>query len=134
MKPGQTTNPAGISTTEAPSATSARMGRGNIAAAFSSGTPPDPDATRKMQWTRTMAFRDAELQLNPGVNAFSDIDGHQVNTPWRQPLGAFQLFEFAAKFDPVPAMTFTLPFTVWTVCLNNCNFSFLVSTCSISFT
>jgi hypothetical protein len=76
----------------------------DIAAAFSSGTPPDPDAGRKMQWARTMAFRDAELQLNPGINAFSDIDGHQVNTPWRQPLGTFQLFEFAAKFDPVPAM------------------------------
>jgi hypothetical protein len=57
-----------------------------------------------MQWDRTLAFRDAEVQTNPGVNAFSDIDGHQVNTPWRQPLGAFELFEFAAKFDPVPAM------------------------------
>jgi hypothetical protein len=38
------------------------------------------------------------------VNAFSDIDGHQVNTPWRQPLGVFQLFDFSAKFDPVPSM------------------------------
>jgi hypothetical protein len=38
------------------------------------------------------------------VNAFSDIDGHQVNTPWRQPLGAFALFDFSAKFDPVPSM------------------------------
>jgi 5'(3')-deoxyribonucleotidase len=51
-----------------------------------------------------MAFRDATLQMNPGINAFSDIDGHQVNTPWRQPLGAFELFEFSAKFDPVPSM------------------------------
>jgi hypothetical protein len=76
----------------------------DIAAAFSDGTGIDPDATRKMQWDRTLAFRDAEVQTNPGVNAFSDIDGHQVNTPWRQPLGAFELFEFAAKFDPVPAM------------------------------
>jgi hypothetical protein len=76
----------------------------DIAAPFSSGTPIDPDATRKMQWGRTMAFRDAVLQMNPSINSFSDIDGHQVNTPWRQPLGAFELFDFSAKFDPVPSM------------------------------
>jgi hypothetical protein len=27
-----------------------------------------------------------------------------VNTPWRQPLGSFTLFDFSAKFDPVPSM------------------------------
>jgi hypothetical protein len=76
----------------------------NFAAAFSDGTPPDPEATEKMDWGRAMAFRDAEVQINAQVNAFSDIDGHQVNTPWRQPLGSFALFEFSAKFDPVPSM------------------------------
>jgi len=76
----------------------------DIAASFSDGTPPDPNASEKMQWGRTMAFQGAEVQVNPTVNAFSDIDGHQVNTPWRQPLGAFTLFEFSAKFDPVPSM------------------------------
>jgi hypothetical protein len=83
----------------------ALAGRGvNFAAAFSDGVPPDPRATEKMDWTRAMAFRDAEVQITPNVNAFSDIDGHQVNTPWRQPLGAFTLFDFSAKFDPVPSM------------------------------
>ncbi len=76
----------------------------DIAAPFADGTPIDPDANAKMQWDRTMAFHDAEVQTNAGVNSFSDIDGHQVNTPWRQPLGAFQLFDFSAKFDPVPSM------------------------------
>ena len=76
----------------------------DIAAAFSDGTGIDPDATSKMQWGRTLAFQGAEIQTNPGVNAFSDIDGHQVNTPWRQPLGAFSLFDFSPKFDPVPSM------------------------------
>ncbi|MBI4544715.1 MAG: asparagine synthetase B [Gemmatimonadetes bacterium] len=76
----------------------------DIAAPFSDGTPADPEATSRMQWGRTFAFQGAEVQLNPGVNAFSDIDGHQVNTPWRQPLGAFSLFDFSAKFDPVPSM------------------------------
>jgi hypothetical protein len=76
----------------------------DIANAFADGTPVDPQASQKLQWDRTLAFRDAEVQLNPGVNAFSDIDGHQVNTSWRQPLGAFGLFDFSPKFDPVPAM------------------------------
>ncbi|MEX0890960.1 MAG: asparagine synthetase B [Gemmatimonadota bacterium] len=76
----------------------------DIAAPFSDGTPVDPDATSRMQWERSMAFRDAEIQTNPSVNAFSDIDGHQVNTPWRQPLGAFTLFDFSPRFDPVPSM------------------------------
>ncbi|HEX7049779.1 MAG TPA: hypothetical protein VF188_06155 [Longimicrobiales bacterium] len=76
----------------------------DIAAPFSDGTPIDPAATQKMNWGETFAFQDAEIQTNPGVNAFSDIDGHQVNTPWRQPLGAFTLFDFSAKFDPVPSM------------------------------
>jgi hypothetical protein len=76
----------------------------DIAAPFSDGTPIDANATRKMQWDRTLAFQNAEVQVNAGVSSFSDIDGHQVNTPWRQPLGAFTLFDFAPKFDPVPSM------------------------------
>jgi hypothetical protein len=76
----------------------------DIAAAFADGTPLDARANQRLQWDRTLAFRDAELQMNPGINAFSDIDGHQVNTPWRQPLGAFTLFEFSPKFDPVASM------------------------------
>ncbi len=76
----------------------------DIAAAYSDGDPPDPRASSAMDWERTLAFRDAEVQVTPRINAFSDIDGHQVNTPWRQDLGVFTLFDFSAKFDPVPAM------------------------------
>ena len=76
----------------------------DIAASYADGTPPDPDATEKMQWDLTMAFTDAVIQIGASVNAFSDIDAHQVNTPWRLELGAFTLFDFSAKFDPVPAM------------------------------
>ncbi len=76
----------------------------DIAAAYSDGSPPDPDATRKMAWDRTMAFREADVQIAPSVNAFSDIDAHQVNTSWRKDLGVYTLFDFSAKFDPVPAM------------------------------
>jgi hypothetical protein len=76
----------------------------NIAAPFSSGQPIDADASQRMQWERSLAFQGAEIQVNAGINAFSDIDGHQVNTPWRQPLGTFTLFEFSAQHDPVPSM------------------------------
>ena len=76
----------------------------DIAAAFADGSPADPRATERMEWARAMAFQDAEVQISPSVNAFSNIDGHQVNTPWRVELGAFQLFDFSAKFDPVPSM------------------------------
>ncbi len=77
----------------------------DIASAFIDGTPMDPNADQKLDWKRTMAFRDAKLETSPFVNSMSDIDGHQVNVPGRrQPLGAFTLFNFSAKFDPVPAM------------------------------
>ena len=76
----------------------------DIAAAYSDGTPPDPNASSKMNWDRAMAFTDAQVQIAPSVNSFSDIDGHQVNTPWRSELGVYTLFDFSAKFDPVPSM------------------------------
>ncbi len=77
----------------------------DIAASFADGTPMDPDAASKMHWDRSFAFQGARLELSPSIPAYSDIDGHQVNSPdRRQPLGAFSLFNFSAKIDPVPTM------------------------------
>ena len=76
----------------------------DIAASFADGSPPDAAASDKLYWADALAFRDAVLVTDPTLSAFSDIDGHQVNTPWRVDLGSFSLFEFSAKFDPVPAM------------------------------
>ncbi|MSR36320.1 MAG: asparagine synthetase B [Gemmatimonadetes bacterium] len=76
----------------------------DISAPFSDGTPVDPSASARMRWERALAFQNAQVQTSPAVNSFSDIDGHQVNTPWRQELGVYTLFAFSAKFDPVPAM------------------------------
>ena len=77
----------------------------DIAAAYADGTPMDPDASRKMDWSRALACQNARLEMAPGTPSFSDIDGHQVNNPGRrQPLGAFALFNFSAKIDPVPSM------------------------------
>ncbi|MEO7711353.1 MAG: asparagine synthetase B, partial [Gemmatimonadaceae bacterium] len=77
----------------------------DLAGEFADGSPMDPDADARMQWGRSLAFKDAHLEHSPFVNAMSDIDGHQVNVPGRrQPLGTFTLFNFSAKFDPVPSM------------------------------
>ena len=77
----------------------------DIAGAFADGSPTDDNADAKMAWKRSFAFQDAHLEQSPFVNSMSDIDGHQVNVPGRrQPLGAFTLFNFSAKFDPVAAM------------------------------
>lgn len=77
----------------------------DIAGPYSDGTPPAPDADARLDWTRTLAFTGAHIEPSPYVNALSDIDGHQVNVPSRrQPLGAFSLFGFSAKLDPVATM------------------------------
>jgi len=77
----------------------------DIAGPQTDGTAMDPDADSKLNWERTFATQSAHLELGGGVNAMSDIDGHQVNVPSRrQPLGTFTLFGFSAKFDPVATM------------------------------
>ncbi len=77
----------------------------DVAAQYSDGTPMDPDASRRLQWDRTFAFENVQLEQSAAIASFSDIDGHQVNNPaLRQPLGAFKLFDFSAKIDPVPTM------------------------------
>jgi hypothetical protein len=77
----------------------------DIAAAFADGTPVDPNADSKLDWSKTFAFTGGHVEQSPAIASFSDIDGHQVNNPGhRQPLGAFQIFGFSAKVDPVPTM------------------------------
>jgi len=77
----------------------------DIAASFADGTPMDPAADAKLDWSRALAFTGAHVEPSPETPSFSDIDGHQVNTgARRQPLGAFKLFNFSAKIDPVPTI------------------------------
>ena len=76
----------------------------DIAASYADGDQADPDATARMNWNRSLAFEGAEIFTNPSMSAFSDIDGHLVNTPMRQSLASFRLFDFSAKIDPVASM------------------------------
>jgi hypothetical protein len=67
------------------------------------GDPMDPMAQSKLDYSKTFAFRHFQLRVNPAEYEHSDID----NTHFRriqQPLDFFSLFEFSAKWDPVPTM------------------------------
>jgi hypothetical protein len=77
----------------------------DIAASYADGSPMDPRASARLNWNRALAFHNAQLERSPTVAVYSDIDGHQVNSPdRRQPLGSFSLFNFSAKIDPVATM------------------------------
>lgn len=68
------------------------------------GTPRDPDATARLDFEKTFAFTDFQLLPSVSEAAFSDIDAVQVNTPRRSQALDFTLFDFSAKYDPVPSM------------------------------
>jgi hypothetical protein len=70
------------------------------------GDPIDPDYESKLDFSKTLAFQNFNLISNPGVYEFSDIDVPPSNMPrLRDPeTDYFTLFEFSAKYDPVPAM------------------------------
>jgi hypothetical protein len=77
----------------------------DIAASYADGTPVEANASAKLDWSKTLAFQNATLELSPTTPVFSDIDGHQVNSAERrQPLGTFTIFGFSAKIDPVATM------------------------------
>lgn len=67
------------------------------------GDPIDPDAQNKLDYSKTFAFRDFKLQLNPNVYEYSDIDMTDIRKV-NEGDDYFLLFEFSAKWDPVPTM------------------------------
>ncbi len=69
------------------------------------GDPMDPDADRKLDFSRTLAFQNFHLVTNPYEYEFSDIDmTNQVARQRGEQNDYFTLFEFSAKQDPVPTM------------------------------
>jgi hypothetical protein len=76
----------------------------DIAASYADGDAVEVNASDRLNWENTFAFEGAGLFADPALSAFSDIDGHLVNTPMRQPLGTFRLFDFSATIDPVATM------------------------------
>ena len=70
------------------------------------GTPIDPDYQEKLDFNNTIAFENFELYTDPMIYEYSTIDVPPGHKPIAK--GAeedyFTLFEFSAKWDPVPAM------------------------------
>ena len=69
------------------------------------GDPPDPLAQGKLDFSLTFAFENFHIILDPYQYEFSDIDVQPYRGMGRGPEGdAFTLFDFSAKYDPVPTM------------------------------
>ncbi len=68
------------------------------------GSPIDPNWRSKADYTQTFAFENFSLQTNPMVYEFSDIDTSDYAQLRGPEADYFTLFNFSAKYDPVPAM------------------------------
>jgi hypothetical protein len=71
------------------------------------GDPADPQAQKKLDFSKTFAFKDFQLVNDPYKYEFSTIDASPVTNPARSvrdDLDYFSLFDFSAKWDPVPTM------------------------------
>lgn len=70
------------------------------------GDPPDRNAQAKLDFSKTLAFENFKLDMNPLRYEYSDIDIPPSDPPpIRDPnTDYFTLFEFSAKYDPVPTM------------------------------
>ncbi len=82
------------------------MGATDGVEAIYDGTPADPQLQQKLDYKQTFAFTDFRVITDPLVYEYSDIDIPPSDNPVAR--GAerdyFTLFEFSAKFDPVPTM------------------------------
>jgi hypothetical protein len=75
----------------------------DIAAQMYDGDAVDPNAKDNLDYNNTLAFTNFVLEMNPYIYEYSDIDIQPVE------IGNFNndyftLFEFSAKYDPVPTM------------------------------
>ncbi|MFH1288689.1 MAG: asparagine synthetase B [bacterium] len=68
------------------------------------GTPIGPNAQKKLDFSQTFFFTNFKVDTNPLHYEFSNIDVSNYSIPENSGLEDFTLFEFSAKFDPVPTM------------------------------
>ena len=75
----------------------------DIAERMFDGDAADPEAQNKLDFSQCLAFQNFALEQNPMVYEYSDID---INPVEIKDFGNdyFSLFEFSAKYDPVPTM------------------------------
>jgi len=71
------------------------------------GDPADPNAQSKLNYDNTFAFKNFQLVKDPMQYEFSTIDASTATAPMRnvnENIDYFTLFEFSAKWDPIPTM------------------------------
>ena len=75
----------------------------DICADIYDGDGQDPNAQEKLNFANTFAFKDFQLVPDPLIYEYSNIDDTQTRrlTPEQD---YFTLFDFSAKWDPVPSM------------------------------
>lgn len=67
------------------------------------GDAADPSAEEKLDFSKTLAFKDFTLVKNPNQYEFSSIDATQTRRV-NPKIDFFTLFDFSAKWDPIPTM------------------------------
>jgi len=82
------------------------MGDADGAHTVFDGTAIDQDIQSKLDYEQCFAFTNFKLLTDPMIYEFSDIDLPPSNNPITRGAQAdyFSLFEFSAKYDPVPTM------------------------------
>jgi len=69
------------------------------------GDPMDPNAQEKLDYSNCFAFKDFKLVTNPSEYEISSIDATYTRPrSINQNNDYFSLFEFSAKWDPIPTM------------------------------
>tara|TARA_B100001758_G_C18345522_1_gene576784 strand:- start:157 stop:1338 length:1182 start_codon:yes stop_codon:yes gene_type:complete len=67
------------------------------------GDPIDSNLDNKLDFSKTLAFKDFSLVKNPNQYEFSSIDATQKRRIDAK-VDFFTLFDFSAKWDPIPTM------------------------------
>ena len=67
------------------------------------GDPTDPNAQAKLDFSKTLAFKDFTISRNPMEYEYSNIDV-SLTRRVKKENDYFTLFDFSAKWDPVPSM------------------------------
>ncbi len=68
------------------------------------GDPADANLNNKIDFNRTFAFKNFRVSNNPLEPEFSNIDATPIHNRTPEKQDQFTLFEFSAKWDPVPTM------------------------------
>jgi hypothetical protein len=68
------------------------------------GDAADPQAQEKLNFDNTFAFHNFRLVRDPYQYEFSDIDNNFPDRGLRQDNDYFTIFQFSAKWDPIPTM------------------------------